>query len=110
MFNKPLEMSTPSCPICGERIEWKHSFSLWNPWNYPCPHCKVSLEGSKIQKYIALAVIPVGLLLAAVPIVLEQAGVWSTKHSFLFFAIVVPVLLIGARASWPYTRFTERTK
>ena len=103
-------MSLPTCPSCGKHIEWKHSFTFWNPWNFPCPHCKVSLEASKIQKYITLAVVPVGLLLAAVPIVLEEAGVWGTKHSLVFFAFVVPALLVGARASWPHTRFTERTK
>jgi hypothetical protein len=102
--------AVPTCPACGKEIRWKHSFSLWNPWNYPCPHCKVALEASRIQKYMAYAMVPLGALLAAVPIFLEKRGIWQTGESLMFFAIVIPLLLIGAAATWPYTRFTARKK
>lgn len=96
----------PSCPGCGRAIEWKHSFSFWNPWTFPCPHCKVPLEASRIQKAIAIAMVPVGLLLAGIPIALEELGVWRAGHSLAFFAIVAPLLVVGAWASWRHTRFT----
>ena len=98
----------PTCPACGKEIEWKHSFSLWNPWDFPCPHCKTRLEASRVQKYMAYAVVPGGLLLAAVPISLERAGIWHTTESLMFFVILVPLLLVGAAASWKHTRFIVR--
>src|SRR5215212_8703377 len=101
-------MPVPTCPVCGKEIGWKHSATFWNPWNYPCPHCRAALEASKIQKYIAMAVIPVGLLIAIVPISLEELGVWGTAHSLLYFAVVVAVLSIGAWASWSCTHFSAR--
>ena len=98
----------PTCPACKNQLGWKHSFSFWNPWNYPCPHCKVPLEASRIQKCIAYAVVPAGLLIAAVPIIFERSGMWKTQDSLLFFAILVPLIVIGALASWPLTTFTVK--
>jgi hypothetical protein len=100
--------AVPTCPACGKEIRWHHSFSLWNPWNYPCPHCKVPLEASRIQKYMVYAMVPVGALVAAVPIFLEELGVWRAAESLMYFAVVVPLLLIGAAATWPYTRFIRK--
>ena len=100
--------SAPTCPACGREIKWKHSFALWNPWNFPCPHCQVPLEASRIQKAFAFAAIPVGLLLAGIAIYFEKQGLWGTRESLMFFAIVVPILIAGTWASWSYTSFTAK--
>jgi hypothetical protein len=103
-------MALPVCPGCGGTIGWKHSFTFWNPWHFPCPHCAAPLEASRIQKYIALAVVPLGVLLAGASIVLERIGVWGTTGSLIYFAIIVPLLVAGALASWPHTRFTVKSR
>jgi endogenous inhibitor of DNA gyrase (YacG/DUF329 family) len=98
--------SMPSCPGCGKSLQWKHSFYFWNPWSFPCPYCGKLLEASRGQKVFAIAVVPLGVLLAGIPVLMERQGVWGTTGSLVFFAIVAPVLIAGAIASWPRTRFT----
>ena len=98
----------PTCPNCGKELGWKHSFSFWNPWNFSCPHCKVALEASRIQKYIAYAVVPVGVLLGGVVTYFQKQGSWQTAESLTFFGLVVPLLIVGALLSWRHTRFTVR--
>ena len=104
------KLSIPTCPSCHNELRLKHSFSFWNPWNFPCPHCKVPLEASRIQKYIAFAVIPVGLLFAGIGIALERGGAWGPAGSLAFFALVVPLVVAGALVSWRHTRFTLKGK
>jgi membrane protein YdbS with pleckstrin-like domain len=96
----------PTCPNCRRELGWRQSFSFWNPWNFPCPHCEVTLEASRIQKYIAIAVVPVGMLLAGVTTYFQKRGIWQTSESLLFFALVVPPLVAGALVSWRHTQFT----
>lgn len=99
---------TPVCPACSKAIGLRHSAAFWNPWNFPCPHCKAPLEASRIQKGIAFAVVPLGAILAAVPVMMERQGVWGHRGSIAYFAIVVPVIIAGAVASWSRTTFTLR--
>ena len=98
----------PTCPNCRRELGWRQSFSFWNPWNFPCPHCEVTLEASRIQKYIAIAVVPVGMLLAGVTTYFQKSGVWQTAESLIFFALVAPLLVAGALVSWRYTQFTVK--
>ena len=100
-----MRTAVPHCPACLEKIQWRHSFSLWNPWNFPCPHCKVPLEASRVQKTMVVAMVPTGLLLAGVAIFFKQRGIWHTRESLAFFGIVVPALIVGAWVSWAFTRF-----
>ena len=101
-------MPWPICPSCRNEIEWKQSFTFWNPWSYPCPHCKTLLEASRVQKYIAIAVVPVGLVLATAAILLGKLEVWGTNHTVVYFLVAVSLLVVGARASWSLTRFNTK--
>jgi hypothetical protein len=89
----------PTCPACQATLGWKESYSFWNPWNYPCPHCHVALEASRIQKGMAYAVVPAGMLLATILLVFEGIA---------FLAIVVPLIVVAAGASWLFTTFTVK--
>ena len=104
-----MKGAMPICPGCGNPLRWKDSFSFWNPWNFPCPHCKVSLEASRIQKSIAFAVVPAGFLLAGIAILFEEHGLWQTAGGLAFFSIVVLLIVIGALLSWRHTRFTIKS-
>jgi hypothetical protein len=101
-------MPTPVCPCCAQNIEWRHSLMFWNPWDYSCPHCQRRLEASRIQKIIAMAVIPGGAALALLfHLLKQQFGV--TKSGLLALLGVVCVLLVvGARWSWNHTTFSKR--
>jgi CXXC-20-CXXC protein len=101
-------VSNPRCPACGKDLEWKHSMSFWNPWDFPCPHCRARLEASRIQKIIAMAVIPGGVLLAAVFLFLQrQLGV-SRGVLIATLVVIVASLMVGTRVSWRRTSFTLR--
>ena len=101
-------MPAPACPGCGKAIEWRHSFTFWNPWNYPCPHCGIALEASKVQKRIACAVVPVGILIALGALALQRLGFWSKPIGIAYVALAVVILMVGVRVSWSHTRFTKR--
>ena len=94
-------VTLPACPACRRTLGWKDSFSFWNPWDYPCPHCKVSLEASRIQKLMAFAVVPAGVLLAAIPLLFD---------SVVYLAIVIPVIVVAAASSWLFTKFKVKVK
>ena len=93
----------PVCPSCGKALGWRDISSFWNPWNYPCPHCKVVLEASPIQKRIALATVPAGIGIACV-------AIYFRKSSLAFLAVVVVFLVVGALMSWPRTTFKVKGK
>lgn len=104
-----MARAMPTCPACSRTLGLRHSATFWNPWNFPCPHCKTRLEASRIQKAIAFAVVPLGALLALVPVLLEKEGIWGHRESIVYFAIVIPVVIAAAVASWPRTTFTVRS-
>jgi hypothetical protein len=98
-------MAAPVCPSCGKTISLREASSFWNPWNYACPHCSVVLEASGIQKAIALAVVPVGVLIAVALSWMKQRGAWETRALLFVLAIIAAVLVAGAIASWRITQF-----
>jgi CXXC-20-CXXC protein len=101
-------MANPRCPACGKDIEWKHSLSFWNPWDFACPHCRTRLEASRIQKNIAMAVIPGGVLLAAAFLFLQRQLGFSRVALIVILIMIVASLMVGARVSWRRTSFTPR--
>ena len=103
-------MPAPTCPACAKAIEWRHSFTFWNPWNYPCPHCGAALEACKVQKGIAFAVIPGGALMAVGALALQRVGFWSNAIGILYILVVVTLLIVGIRVSWSHTRFALRDR
>jgi hypothetical protein len=98
--------NTPSCPNCGKHFGIKECSTFWNPWQYACPQCGVALEASGVQKAVALAVVPAGILLAALLSWLEERGGWEPRALLFVLAIMAAVLIAGAIASWRITRFT----
>ena len=97
----PRSGALPTCPACQATLGWKDSFSFWNPWSYPCPHCKVALEASRAQKILAYAVIPAGVLLAGIAVLFDSA---------VYLAVAIAVIVPAAASSWLFTTFTVKRK
>ncbi len=74
-----------ACPECGHRFSLLQGLKAWNPWRYRCPYCQTVLETTGPYKLATLAAIPLGLVIAVTAILQEEAGVWRTADSLLFF-------------------------
>ena len=81
---------------------------MWNPWKCFCPYCRAELEAGPFSKGFMAASLPLGIALAAVAIIQEEAGRWQTSDSMLYFGIVFIVLLVIGLAAWPRTQFRLR--
>ena len=110
MSDNSQPVSAPLCPSCNAAIRLRDSFTFWNPWRYPCPHCGAVLEASSIQKGMVLAAGPVGLLVAAGAIYLRQHFKVGNAWLALYLLITVGVVTCGALASWSRTRFKVKEK
>jgi len=96
----------PACPSCARTLTWKNASTFWNPWSYPCPHCGTVLEASRIQKVIALTVVPGGVLLAMSVLWIEKLEMWQQRALLCFIVFVAVSLVVGALISWRHTTFT----
>jgi CXXC-20-CXXC protein len=100
----------PACPSCTKTLTWKDASTFWNPWSYPCPHCRTVLEASRIQKVIAVAVVPCGLLLAMSVLWIEKLEMWQQGALLGFIVFVAISLFVGALISWRHTTFTIKSR
>jgi len=97
-------MRQPHCPACGRRISFAHSLEIWNPWRVTCPHCAAPLEASARAKAAWAMSVPLGVLVAIVPISMERAGRWTQADSLFYFASLLLILLPISYIAW--TRVT----
>ncbi len=101
-------MKYPACPECGHRFSLLRGLAAWNPWKYRCPYCRTVLETTGPWKLATLAAIPLGLVIVATAVIREEAGVWHTTDSLLFFLLVFMALFVVWALSWRFVRFRPK--
>ena len=98
-----------NCPKCKREFSFLYSFRIINPWKYRCPSCGALLTAGK-QATITLALAGViGLVIALVAIVMEEAKLWTTQDSLIWFFIALPITIVPYQYwCWKWIRFRER--
>jgi len=98
-----------NCPNCNHYFTYFGSWKLINPNNCHCPDCSTPLELAGLGKRSMLISCGVGLLIAFVAIIMEEYKIWSTVHSFIFFLIIFPsVMIVLSYFVWKFSNFQVR--
>ena len=81
------------CPNCSGPLSYGFSWTLWNPFDFRCPHCRAAL---KITNFVRLLVYPVslGLAVTAAAITLEETGLLPQGDSLPYIVIASPAVAI----------------
>ena len=107
---KPGHKNRPHCPHCGIGFSLFQVLTAWNPWKYRCPHCATLLETTQPYKQATIAAMVLGLVIAAVAVIMEKSGRWQTVDSMVYFMVVFIVLAAIWALVWRRTRFIIRDR
>ena len=86
-------MTKPFCPRCGFIFTLWESFRHWNPYNTTCPQCDAKLRVKHATAFFGLSALS-GLGIAAVAIICEEARIWRTSGSMIFFVFAVAFIVV----------------
>ena len=95
-----------NCPSCKRDFGYFYSFKILNPLRHKCPSCETILTaGSRGKITLGLSTL-VGLMIAAVAIIMEEKKLWTTYDSILWFAIAFAVFVPPCQyLAWRWCRF-----
>ena len=97
------------CPKCGACYSYWRSWTIWNPKKYICPYCSSILAAGPKGKRLHIASCFIGLLIAAVAIIMEESGKWKMIDSLKYFVIVFPAIAVPWQyVYWKLGDFIER--
>ena len=97
------------CPNCNAGFSFWYSFTIVNPWKHRCPGCGSLLTGGRRATIaVALAAL-LGLAIASVAIIREEANLWTAQNSLLWFAFAFAAGIVPYQYwCWKWVRFTAR--
>lgn len=92
-----------SCPNCGTSFSALYRLRIMNPWLHRCRFCGMLLSVDRKGSLISLGACVLGVGLAALAIAMEEAGLWATRDSLMFFGLCFVVLV--PVSAWSTAKF-----
>ena len=95
-----------NCPSCNRDFSFLYSFKILNALRHKCPSCGAVLTTGKRGKISNCMAGLLGLMIAAVAIVMEEKGLWTSHDSIIWFAIAFIIFIPPFQyISWRWCRF-----
>lgn len=97
------------CPACHCHIGYFSSFKIVNPMKHTCTQCGAVLSAGQGGKLALVLAVLLGLGIAGMAIYMEIFHNWTSKNSYLWFAVSMPLVLMPFQyLCWRTIKFRVR--